>query len=149
MLLSLDIATVTGWAFRIDDDIIYGTHDFTAVNHDHAVLGRRFHWWVADLITEHGHPKEMVIERPFYMQRSPQAGILLHKLCHEAERVAEIHDIPRKYYEPTTIKKFITGSGRATKTQVMDAVKALGHDIKTEHEADAVALLLLRESEID
>lgn len=148
MILALDIATITGWARRTEDGIIFGTRDFSAVNHDHAVLGRRFHWWLADLITEQGHPSGFVIERPFFMQRSPEAGILLHKLAHEAHRVAEAHDLPRWEYTPGEIKRHVTGKYRAKKHEVMKAIRELGHKIRDENQADAVALLLLHEDRI-
>jgi len=147
MILALDIATTTGWARRTESGVIFGTRDFSAVNHDHAVLGRRFHWWLTDLIAEHGKPSRIVIEKPFFMQKAPEAGILLHKLCHEAHRVAELHKIPRGEYTAGVIKKHVTGDTRANKPEVMQAVLDLGHKITTEHEADAVALLLLHEQE--
>jgi len=145
MILSLDIARVTGWARRTEEGIIFGTHSFDHLKRDHAFIGRRLHWWLVDLIIEQGKPSEIVIEKPFFNRKFPLAGILLHKLCHEVHRVAELQGIPRTEYEPKVIKKFITGNGGATKSEVMEAVKALGHNIITEHDADAVALLLLHE----
>jgi len=40
-----------------------------------------------------------------------------------------------------TIKKFITGTGRANKDMVIEAVKKLGHFPEDDNEADALALL--------
>ena len=146
MILALDIATQTGWARRTEDGIIFGTHSFAHLPKDHALIGRKFHWWLTDLIAEQGKPSEVIIEQPFFMQRSPMAGVFLHKLCHEAHRVAELQKIPRFEYAPTTVKKFMTGSGRAKKPEMMEAVKAKGYDITTDHEADAIAILLYHES---
>jgi len=143
MPLALDIATVTGYARHTKDGIIFGTADFSAFNHDHAVKGRRLYWWLWDLIEEQGKPSIIIIEKPFFMQANPMAGILLHKLCHEAHRVAQCLGIPRTEYTAGQIKTHITGNYRATKTDVIQAVEKLGHKIRNEHEADSVALLLL------
>ena len=44
---------------------------------------------------------------------------------------------------PTSIKKFITGSGKADKDMVIQSVKKLGFSPKDDNEADALALLHL------
>jgi len=143
MLLALDIATVTGHARLTKDGIVFGTADFSAFDHDHAVKGRRLYWWLWDLIKEHGKPSIIIIEKPYFDRRYPEAGILLHKLCHDAHRVAECLKIPRIEYTAGQAKKHVTGNGKASKTDVIQAVEKLGHKIRNEHEADSVALLLL------
>ena len=40
-----------------------------------------------------------------------------------------------------TIKKHATGKGNASKTEVIDAMRALGHPVTDDNEADALALL--------
>lgn len=54
------------------------------------------------------------------------------------------HAIPILQYAATHIKKVITGSGRADKTQISYMVKALlpTSQYKNEHEADALAIAL-------
>ena len=57
--------------------------------------------------------------------------------------VSESIRIPIVDFVPGTIKKFITGNGRATKEDVENAVtKIMGDskEVKTEHEADAIAI---------
>ncbi len=53
-------------------------------------------------------------------------------------------DIPPAEYSATNVKKAVTGSGRAEKTQVGSMIKILlpKADVKTEHEADALAVAI-------
>lgn len=50
--------------------------------------------------------------------------------------------------DPSTIKKFMTGSGKAEKPEMIAAARALGYDGENEHCADAVGLLLYTEANI-
>jgi Holliday junction resolvasome RuvABC endonuclease subunit len=43
---------------------------------------------------------------------------------------------------PAEVKKAVTGKGNAGKSEVMAAVRALGHDVANPDQADAVAILL-------
>ncbi|MGI9494050.1 MAG: hypothetical protein ACR2QF_16785, partial [Geminicoccaceae bacterium] len=43
---------------------------------------------------------------------------------------------------PPTIKKHVTGSGKAKKPEVRTAIRAKGYAVETDDEADAVAALL-------
>lgn len=138
--LALDISLNTGWACGDEDNLVFGTRMFQAHSHDNAVLGRRFRNWLCEMLTEH-EPDAVVIEQGFYRYGGPTT--LLWGLIWEAHRAAELRNIPRHEYTPITIKKFITGSGKAKKPDVMAAVRNKGHRITNDHEADAVAMLLL------
>ena len=43
---------------------------------------------------------------------------------------------------PTQVKKALTGKGRASKQEMIGMAQSLGFDVKTEHEADALGLLM-------
>ncbi len=55
----------------------------------------------------------------------------------------EIKKIPYTGIPVSTIKRFITGKGNASKLEVIEGVKALGHSPTDDNEADALALLHL------
>lgn len=55
----------------------------------------------------------------------------------------EHHQIPYKGFAPVTIKKFITGSGKSDKYEIIKSVNALGFQIEDDNIADATALLML------
>ena len=142
-ILALDISLNTGWACGDADNIVFGTRTFHSHSHDLAVLGRRFRAWICDMIREH-QPNAIVIEQGFYKNGKPTT-MLLWGMIWEAHRAAELRNIPRQEYSPRTLKKFITGSGNAKKPEVVEAIKNRGHNVKNDHEADAISLLLMHE----
>lgn len=95
-------------------------------------------------------PDLFVIEKVFFATNAKTAiavgqaqGVMLLAASHQSVRVAE--------YAPGTIKKVITGSGRANKKEVQQAVrKILGPKVKSEahkkthfdNAADALAIAL-------
>lgn len=143
MILALDISLKTGFSYGTGaDDIRFGTRDFTQIQKDNAVRGRRFRHWLCELMTEI-EPTELVIEKPVRFAGARQGATdLLHGFAWEAHRAAELRGIPRNEVYPVTIKKFITGNGRAKKPEVMQSVIERGYKITNDNEADAVALLL-------
>lgn len=142
-LLALDISLYTGYAADIGGRISWGTRDFSGTKGDYAVIGKRFNLWLNDFIDQY-IPDTIIIEQSFY--RFAKVTYLLSGLSWEAHRVAEHRKIRRVEYSPVSIKKYITGNAKAKKPEVMQAVKALGHNIKTDHEADAIAMLYLHRS---
>ncbi len=143
MILALDISLRTGFAYGAEaDNIRFGMRGFTAVEPDNAVRGRMFRQWLCELMTEI-EPQELVIERPILFQGARSGATeLLIGLAWEADRAAELRNIPRRRVAPITIKKFITGNARAKKPEVIAAVKARGFNVLDDNSADAVALLL-------
>lgn len=95
-------------------------------------------------------PDMFVIEKVFFATNAKTAiavgqaqGVMLLAASHRSVRVAE--------YAPGTIKKVITGSGRANKKEVQQAVrKILGNKVRSEkhkkthfdNAADALAIAL-------
>ena len=53
----------------------------------------------------------------------------------------EHHQIPYQGVPVGTIKKFATGKGNASKDEVIAAMRAKGHPVTDDNEADALALL--------
>jgi Holliday junction resolvasome RuvABC endonuclease subunit len=140
-ILALDISTNVGWACG-DGTVAgtsFGTKAFADQRHDLGRMSFAFSAWLACEITERD-PGMVAIERGFFRGKP---SYMLAGLIWDAHRVAYVRSIPRREYIPQDIKGFATGSRKADKPAVMKAVRALGFDIATDHEADAVALLLL------
>lgn len=148
MILAIDIGTITGVAYGGG---VQGCHsasrNFSNHTHDYALLGLRFSKWIEELIIEH-KPSSLAIERPFFSSKHAEAGVLLHGLCWEANRLGRIHGISRSEYGPMEIKRFFTGSGKAQKSDMIEEAKRRGFNPANSHEADSIALLLLHESRI-
>lgn len=144
-ILALDTSLNTGYALGggNPDDTVFGTVYFHKWKDDYAACGRMFSQWLGDFLDEH-KPEKMIIEKPFFRGAS---SWLLSGLVWEAHREAEFRDIPRAEFQPTRIKKFITGSGKAEKEDVIAAVRAKGFEVENDHESDAIAALLLHLSQ--
>ena len=87
-------------------------------------------------------PSLVAIERPFgrgaFTSETP--GVI----CALTHMVAFDHQIPRREYTASAIKKAITGSGKASKRDVMQAVaERYGFKPENDHQADAAAVAVL------
>jgi Holliday junction resolvasome RuvABC endonuclease subunit len=143
-VLALDIATSVGFAAGDGTRAAtwYGTHRLTRGD-DLGRLSHLFGLWLADQITT-WEPELIAIERGFF--RGP-ASYQLSGMIWDAHRIAYIRGVPRVEYPPLSIKKFITGTAKADKDAVIAAVNKRGFGNLgprlSDHEADAIALLLL------
>lgn len=91
------------------------------------------------------HNKPMGGKQNFFQQRNKSASIMktnmatgiIYLLCGQRDII--INDFP-----PTTVKKYLTGSGKSEKGEVEKAIQLLankqGIDIKTDHESDSIAI---------
>ncbi len=141
--LALDISLKTGYAFDRGGSIQFGTRDFEGLAGNDCRVGQYFGGWVEGLI-ETVHPEIIAIERPFLRHQGPTR--LLFGLVWEASIIAYKRGIPVVEYAPVSIKKFITGNGKAKKPEVIAAVRQKGYKVTNDDEGDAVALLLLHKS---
>ncbi len=138
-ILALDIATRTGWARSNDAGVAAsGVLDLSRWRADYAEMGWHFGVWIADQIAEY-RIRALVVERPF--MRFGDVTYLLGGLAFHARAIAHGHGVLSAEIAATTIKKFATGSGRASKPDVVRAVRGWGFDPADDNEADAIALL--------
>ncbi len=137
-ILALDISTKTGWAVSANQ-VSSGVFDMSKMP-DHGQRGFHFHKWLADMIVEY-HIDLMVCETSFATGFG-KVDYILNGLQFVAHTVAYAHDIKRQTVPPKTIKKFTTGSGKASKDDMVAAVQKMGFpDVTSNDEADAIALL--------
>lgn len=94
-------------------------------------------------IIEKYKPDFFSIEMTF-VNNNPISSLKLGQARGVAILCAGINNIPLFEYEPNTIKKSITGVGKATKEQVGMMIKCLLPTVKlkTEDEADALAIAI-------
>ncbi len=138
-ILAIDPGRVTGWAASDGcGPAACGSVSFSYAWHDHGYFATAYHRWLCDIIGL-VKPAVVVIERQF---ATPNASTYyLNGLAFITHQVCWLHDIARDEISPSTIKKAVTGNGRATKAQVIAAVQALGDNAGDEHAADACAIL--------
>jgi Holliday junction resolvasome RuvABC endonuclease subunit len=137
-ILALDFATRTGWAIRHPDGkITSGTVSFSQGRFEGGGMRYlNFRKW----LEQRGKIDAVYFEAVYFHTGANDAQVYggfmaaLTMWCEE-------HKIPYDGIAWGTIKKFATGKGNASKQEVIEAVKKLGHKPKDDNESDALALL--------
>jgi crossover junction endodeoxyribonuclease RuvC len=86
-------------------------------------------------------PRILAMERPF--GRSAFTSDLPGILVGVAHMVAFDHQTERREYTASAVKKGVTGSGKASKREVSDAVLKFGFAPTSDHQSDAAAVAVL------
>jgi len=149
VILALDIATTTGWAFGS-----LGQKPFHGVIRTQGGIGEKlasFSNILEELIRSYD-PDLIVIEQPLHS--IPRAGSskslrLLLGLCAMAECVGHWHNIPVREVPMATWRKHFIGAGRAPKgeprdwckRQAMHRCEVLGWGEMSDDEAEACGIL--------
>ena len=142
--LALDLGTTTGWAMRPQIGAI--AHGFVSLKPQRFEGGGmrylRFKRWLSELQAMTGEIQSVYFEevrRHVGVDAAHVYGGLLATLTAWCEH----HNIPYQGVPVGTIKKHATGKGNAGKDMVIAAMRALGHPVSDDNEADALALLHL------
>ncbi len=144
-VLALDLGTRAGWAIgKRDGSRSCGTENFSPRASWHpGQRFTRFRAWLNTTITTHQITHivyEKVIQGP---HSSGAAGDVYGAFWGMLLVVAESHNIVPDSVHTMTVKKFITGSGRADKGDVISAVRARGYMPDSDNAADAAGILEL------
>lgn len=144
-VLSLDIASTTGWALSSN---IYGTWDLKTKKDES--MGMKLIRFRAKLKEIHD------LEQLDVIVYERAAGQHKASLIHEAKLIAiveefcELNNIQYKSYSAKEIKKFATGNGNAGKPAMILAAKSkYNYEGNDDNEADAIHLNELFKSEIN
>ena len=152
VILALDLGTTTGWALRsANGPVAHGFVSFKSQRFEGGGMRYlRFGRWLADMLTlsgsQTGSQTNLTcigavyfeeVRRHLGVDAAHVYGGLLATLTAWCER----HQIPYQGVPVGTIKRQATGKGNAGKAEVIAAMKALGHPVTDDNEADALALL--------
>lgn len=74
-------------------------------------------------ILDEFHPQVLAVEQVFSMGRNPKSALLMAHARGAILITVARKEIPVIHYSATQIKRLLTGSGRASKTQIQFAVK--------------------------
>jgi crossover junction endodeoxyribonuclease RuvC len=141
-VMGIDPGLTVGWALYnpIHNVMVCGEIDLRPL----ADMGERLAELrdSLDMMLAARRPSLVAIERPFgrgaFTSETP--GVI----CAVTHMVAFDHGIPRREYTASAIKKAITGSGKASKRDVMDAVaERYGFKPQNDHQGDAAAVAVL------
>ena len=141
-ILTLDLGTTTGWALRHQNGPT--AHGFVSFKSQRFEGGGmrflRFKHWLAEIKTMTGEINAVYFEevrRHVGVDAAHVYGGLMATLTTWCEH----HRIPYQGVPVGTIKKHATGKGNAGKAEVIAAMRALGHPVTDDNEADALAIL--------
>jgi crossover junction endodeoxyribonuclease RuvC len=152
VILALDLGTTTGWALRsANGPVAHGFVSFKSQRFEGGGMRYlRFGRWLADMLALSGSQTGLQtnlagigtiyfeeVRRHLGVDAAHVYGGLLATLTAWCEH----HQIPYQGVPVGTIKRHATGKGNAGKAEVIAAMKALGHPVTDDNEADALALL--------
>jgi len=143
-ILTLDLGTKTGWAFGDEFGVESGCVDFSTKRFEGAGMRYiRFRDWLNEMI---GLLTEANLHQVYFEEVRRHLGTdaahMYGGFMATLTSWCEDYKIPYQGIPVGVIKKHITGKGNASKQMVIEAVRASGHDVVDDNEADAIAMLL-------
>lgn len=140
IILSLDLATTTGWATNIGSRLS-GTIKFELKRGESPGMRfLRFRAWLREMHElTNGSMDVIVYEQAHH--RGGAATACCVGLITEIKAFAAENEVELMPVHTATFKKFATGSGRANKMQMVVAARGLGWTSEDDNEADAQLLL--------
>ena len=140
--LAIDLGSKTGWAISADRVVAEsGTIAFTNDRWQGGGMRfLRFKHWLNELRDGEGKIDAIFVEevrRHLGVDAAHSYGGFLAILTAWCEH----HQIPYQGVPVGTIKKHATGKGNASKDEMIAAMRALGHGVTDDNEADALAIL--------
>jgi hypothetical protein len=157
-ILSLDLATTTGWALRSrDGSIVSGSQSFKPERFESGGMRiLRFSRWLTEIAVEIVDCPPPFNDAAYFRENTLIDQIVFEEvrrhigtdashvyggLLGQLEMMAELKQIPCKGIPVGTIKKHATGKGNANKLLMIAAMQGLGYNPVDDNEADALALL--------
>ena len=152
VILALDLGTTTGWALRsANGPVAHGFVSFKSQRFEGGGMRYlRFGRWLADMLalsgSQTGSQTNLAGIGAIYFEEvrrhlGVDAAHVYGGLLATLTAWCEHHRIPYQGVPVGTIKRHATGKGNAGKAEVIAAMKALGHPVTDDNEADALALL--------
>ena len=144
-IIAFDLGKNMAWAHNVLDGLT--AHHYTFEGDRPCRFGK-IQPWLHTCIGECPVKLDAVIyETPFARGRDATRSLWGIAALIEAE--ASRCGVPVVDAAVPTIKKFATGSGRASKEEMIAAAKKFGYKGDNEHEADAVCLLKYAEANLE
>lgn len=149
-LLALDLGTSTGWALLEDGRIESGVETF-AVKRGESPGMRYVHFnrWLDHIApaAAPGRTLGLVVYEQFH-QRGGAATEIAAGLATRVQEFCARHGIEHAAVHTATLKKWTTGRGGASKTEMLEACARRWRRVDSDDEADAIALLHYARAEL-
>ncbi len=139
-ILAIDCGLRTGWALIRDGVVESGVQEFGLKRGESPGMRfLRFNAWLREIF-DLGEPDLVVFEQPHH--RGGPATHLHLGFISRIEEMCAKNGVEYTMVHTATVKKWATGSGRASKEAVVKkAGELLGREPIDDNEADAVAIL--------
>lgn len=139
-ILSLDFGTRCGWAIGTPGHTISDTENFKRRASDsRGMIFVRFDKWINEILSEH-KPALVIHERPHLRGRA--ASEVLNGMLAFMVKACRIHGVQYSDCASTTLKKFATKKGNASKDKMMEAYRERwGEEPVDDNQCDARWLL--------
>ena len=139
-ILTIDCGTKTGWASLVNGRIESGVQNFSLKRGESkGIRFLRFNTWLVGML-ELVKPHVVVYEMAHF--RGGSATEILVGMTTRIEEFCESKKIEYSSVHSATLKKFATGSGRASKQDMMKmASQFFAKTVDSDDEADALLIL--------
>lgn len=140
-ILSLDLASLLGWASGLPDSRPgFGSHQLPSTGDNVGRYIDAFDQWLQPMLDIEA-PALVIYEAPsIFMKTTPATVEKLVGLATHTQLACHRRGIRARSANPSQVKKFWTGSGKAKKEDMMAAARRCGFKIRDDNEADAVAI---------
>lgn len=141
-ILTLDLATNTGWACGApgDDAPRFGHHTLPSTGDNVGRFALAFSDWLSCALETHA-PQIVVFEAPILPKKTNLTTTRkLQGLAFETERLCYERGIPCREGRKSSVSKLFAGNGRAQKEDTVAQCRRYGWRVTTDDEADACAL---------
>lgn len=143
MILAFDLATNTGWA--AGDGSAFpsiGHVTMPATGEDVGIYADFWERWLIVTLDD-WKPTHVAFEAPILpRETTPSTVMKLSGLVWELEKQCRRRKIEYAQIPGSTVKKYLTGDGRAQKPDMVRWARKVGAGVKTHDEADAFAVWL-------
>ena len=141
-ILALDLGTQLGWALSARDGLISGgSESFKPQRFEGGGFRYlRFKRWLTE-IKQCAEGIDLVCYEEVRRHAGVDAAHAYGGFMATLTAWCEHHQIPYQGVPVGTIKRHATGKGNAGKDEVITAMRALGHAVTDDNEADALAIL--------
>jgi len=138
-ILALDCATKTGWASQSNGKVESGVQDFSLKRGESVGMRFvRFNYWLRDIIAV-TQPEIVVYEMPHQRGGAPTEVLL--GMTTRIQEKCDLSNIEYTQVHSATLKKFATGSGRASKVDMLRTARTKWGAVEDDNQADALWML--------
>lgn len=140
-ILALDLATALGWAANpAAMEPRFGTYVLPKTGDEVGEFIAAYDDWLQDMLVDEA-PGLVIYEAPsLFAKTTPATVIKLNGLATHTELVCFRRSVPCRKVNPSSLKKFFAGNGRAEKADMVAAARRYGWEVRDDNAADACAV---------